>query len=70
MEVWQDFGQRIDLAVRIRDVLHDYPEGTSVLKELIQVGSAYQISSTAEDCLYGKLTYKNRMTQSFVHAEC
>ena len=37
MEVWQDFGQKIDLAVRIRDILHDYPEGTSVLKELIQV---------------------------------
>jgi len=37
MEVWQDFGQRIDLAVRIRDILHDYPEGTSALKELIQV---------------------------------
>ncbi|BDA44284.1 probable Sacsin [Coccomyxa sp. Obi] len=36
MEVWQDFGQKIDLAVRIRDILHDYPEGTSVLKELIQ----------------------------------
>ncbi len=37
MEVWQDFGQKIDLAVRIRDILHDYPEGTSVLKEITQV---------------------------------
>jgi sacsin len=33
----EDFGQKIDLTVRIRDILRDYPEGTSILKELIQV---------------------------------
>lgn len=37
MESWSSFGQRIDLAVRIRDILQDYPEGTNVLKELVQV---------------------------------
>lgn len=32
----EDFGQRIDLTRRIREVLVNYPEGTTVLKELIQ----------------------------------
>ncbi|PKA59238.1 E3 ubiquitin-protein ligase MUL1 [Apostasia shenzhenica] len=32
----EDFGQRVDLTRRIREVLVDYPEGTTVLKELIQ----------------------------------
>ncbi|KAH8046850.1 hypothetical protein JL720_16254 [Aureococcus anophagefferens] len=31
-----DFGQRIDLAVRIREILRNYPEGTSIVKELVQ----------------------------------
>jgi len=31
-----DFGQKIDLTVRIREILRNYPEGTSILKELIQ----------------------------------
>lgn len=31
-----DFGQRIDLCGRIREVLRNYPEGTSILKELVQ----------------------------------
>ena len=31
-----NFGQRIDLAVRIREILRNYPEGTSIVKELIQ----------------------------------
>ena len=30
------FGQRVDLTTRIRQILVDYPEGTSILKELIQ----------------------------------
>lgn len=34
---WQDFGQRVDLTARIREILLDYPEGTSIFKELIQV---------------------------------
>lgn len=32
----EDFGQNIDLTVRIREILRNYPEGTSILKELVQ----------------------------------
>lgn len=32
----EDFGQRIDLCGRIREILRNYPEGTSILKELVQ----------------------------------
>lgn len=32
----EDFGQRVDLTQRIREVLTNYPEGTTILKELIQ----------------------------------
>ena len=32
----EDFGQKIDLTVRIREILRNYPEGSSILKELIQ----------------------------------
>ena len=32
----QDFGQKADLCVRIREILRNYPEGSSILKELIQ----------------------------------
>lgn len=31
-----DFGQKVDLCVRIREIIRNYPEGTSVLKELVQ----------------------------------
>jgi sacsin len=31
-----DFGQKIDLTVRIREILLNYPEGTSIFKELVQ----------------------------------
>ncbi|KAI0491374.1 hypothetical protein KFK09_025634 [Dendrobium nobile] len=34
--LFEDFGQRVDLTRRIREVLVNYPEGTTVLKELIQ----------------------------------
>jgi hypothetical protein len=30
----EDFGQRVDLTARIREVLLNYPEGTSILKEV------------------------------------
>eukprot|EP00798_Chlamydomonas_sp_ICE-L_P006708 gene6708-3378_t len=33
---WHDFGQKVDLTARIREVLLNYPEGTSILKESIQ----------------------------------
>ena len=32
----EDFGQKVDLTGRIREVLANYPEGTTILKELIQ----------------------------------
>lgn len=32
----RDFGQKIDLCTRIRDILAAYPDGSSVLKELLQ----------------------------------
>ncbi|KAL7096896.1 hypothetical protein ACP275_10G109500 [Erythranthe tilingii] len=32
----EDFGQKVDLTRRIREILLNYPEGTTVLKELIQ----------------------------------
>ncbi|KAM0910828.1 hypothetical protein ACQ4PT_013891 [Festuca glaucescens] len=32
----EDFGQRVDLTRRIREVLASYPEGTTALRELIQ----------------------------------
>ena len=32
----EDFGQRVDLTVRIREVLASYPAGLSILKELLQ----------------------------------
>jgi len=31
-----DFGQKIDLCVRLREILRNYPEGLSIFKELIQ----------------------------------
>ena len=39
MSVWQDFGQRVSLTSRIREILVNYPEGTGLLKELFQVRS-------------------------------
>lgn len=36
MVLLEDFGQKVDLTRRIREVLLNYPEGTTVLKELIQ----------------------------------
>ncbi len=36
-EAWQDFGQRVDLTARIREILLNYPEGSTILKELVQV---------------------------------
>ena len=34
--VWDDFGQKVDLTARLREILLNYPEGTSILKELVQ----------------------------------
>lgn len=35
-EVEEDFGQTVVLTKRIKGVLRGYPEGTAVLKELLQ----------------------------------
>ncbi|KAH7404684.1 hypothetical protein KP509_15G038000 [Ceratopteris richardii] len=35
-DIAEDFGQKVDLTRRIREILANYPEGTTVLKELIQ----------------------------------
>ena len=35
-EFGTDFGQKVDLTARIREILRDYPEGTSIFKELVQ----------------------------------
>ena len=32
--VYEDFGQKVDLTARIREVLAAYPDGSSILKEL------------------------------------
>lgn len=31
-----DFGQKVDLTASIRNILRNYPEGTAILKELLQ----------------------------------
>ena len=36
LEFGDDFGQKVDLCVRIREILRNYPLGTSVFKELLQ----------------------------------
>ena len=39
----QDFGQKADLCVRIREILRNYPEGSSILKELIQNSNSHTL---------------------------
>ena len=34
----EEFGQKVDLTSRIREILINYPPGLSIIKELIQVG--------------------------------
>jgi len=36
MDFAESFGQRVDLCGRLREILGSYPEGTSILRELIQ----------------------------------
>ena len=35
-DVWDDFGQKVDLTARLREILLNSPEGTSILIELVQ----------------------------------
>ena len=44
-EIEEDFGQKIDLTVRIREILRNYASGVSILKELIQVDLHIMIDS-------------------------
>jgi sacsin len=39
----EDFGQRVDLTRRIREVLANYPEGTTALRELVQNAGATRV---------------------------
>jgi sacsin len=36
MAEWDDFGQKVSLTARIRELIRDYPEGTGILAEQIQ----------------------------------
>jgi len=47
---WTDFGQRIDLCARIREILINYPEGTSILKEMVQVSIRFEARSKSTWC--------------------
>jgi sacsin len=52
MSFGSDFGQKVDLTASIRNILRNYPEGTAILKELIQNADdagAHSISFTL-DC--------------------
>ena len=42
-EAWDDFGQKVDLTARLREILLNYPEGTSILKELVQNAVTYYL---------------------------
>lgn len=33
----EDFGQKVDLTIRIKEILQNYPSGVTTLKELVQV---------------------------------
>jgi sacsin len=36
MEYGEDFGQKVDLCARLREILLNYPEGTAIISELLQ----------------------------------
>jgi sacsin len=36
MDVAESFGQKVDLTARLREILQNYPEGTTILRELLQ----------------------------------
>ena len=44
---WQDFGQKVSLTSRIRELLLNYPEGTSIFKELLQNADDAKASSVS-----------------------
>ena len=56
-DIAEDFGQSVDLTRRIREILANYPEGTTLLKELIQNADdagATQISFCLDRRRHGK----------------
>lgn len=46
-----DFGQKVDLTARLREILLNYPEGTSILKELVQVSMLSKQHAVVCHCL-------------------
>ncbi|XP_068639684.1 uncharacterized protein [Aristolochia californica] len=64
----EDFGQRVDLTRRIREVLVNYPEGTTVLKELIQ--NADDAGATKVCLCLDRRTHGHSSLLSVKLAEC
>ena len=50
MESWDNFGQKVDICSRIREILVNYPEGVSVVKELLQVQPQLALKICAHMC--------------------
>ncbi len=63
-ETWfgDDFGQKVDLTARIREILRNYPEGISIFKELIQNADdagATEVSTNVKDS-YSQIQYSSK----------
>jgi sacsin len=58
MNFGTDFGQKVDLTASIRNILRNYPEGTAILKELVQNADDAGAShiSFCLDCRYHPTT--------------
>lgn len=48
----ENFGQTVDLTQRIREVLTNYPEGTTILKELIQNADDASAKKVSSQCFF------------------
>jgi hypothetical protein len=60
----EEFGQVVVLTKRIRGVLRNYPEGTSVLKELLQNADDAQATGKLFHSMYTSQMHKLRVRQS------
>lgn len=56
----EDFGQRVDLTVRIKEILSSYSDGITIIKEIIQVKKQQPADNTT-------LSYYN---SSHYHTYC
>ena len=68
-DAWSDFGQKVDLTARIREILLNYPEGTSILKELVQnavrsIVLTFLVSADRAACTVGRATESARSVAS------